>query len=189
MISTSLGTEERLSRELDGWVAAYKEEYTFMRKYYPKISVPRLRILSALPICNYRSNTTQMYVILSFYHRRLTYVCRITAYLRLVVLAAAFQHALKRGLSRQCDVFKRALDAAKMVISIMVERLYPTGHLRFAMEANFLYVAYAAAFLTNVRGYRWFASLRLFTIFSFSCCDPNSSLSLMRDSSVRSYSS
>ncbi|KAF9453200.1 hypothetical protein P691DRAFT_801540 [Macrolepiota fuliginosa MF-IS2] len=118
MIAASLETEEKLSRELDGWVAAYKEEYTFM----------------PLPICSYRSNTSQL----------------ITAYLRLVVLAAAFQHALKRGMSRQCGIFKRALEAAKMVISIMVERLYPTGHLRFAMEANFLYVAYAAAFLANL---------------------------------------
>ncbi len=67
------------------------------------------------------------------------------------MLAAAFKHALKNGLSRHCDVFKKAVDIAKTVISIMVERLYPTGHLRFAMEANFLYVAYAAAFLTNVR--------------------------------------
>jgi hypothetical protein len=75
---------------------------------------------------------------------------RITAYLRLVVLAAAFQHGLKRGLSRRSEVFVKAFDAAKMVISIMVERLYPTSHLRYAMEANFLYVAYAAAFLTNV---------------------------------------
>lgn len=75
---------------------------------------------------------------------------RITAYLRLVVLAAAFQHGLKRGLSRRSEVFVKAFEAAKMVISIMVERLYPTSHLRYAMEANFLYVAYAAAFLTNV---------------------------------------
>ncbi|EKM82737.1 hypothetical protein AGABI1DRAFT_53161, partial [Agaricus bisporus var. burnettii JB137-S8] len=118
IIATSLQTEQRLTQELDTWVAAYKEEYTH----------------NPLPICNYRSNTTQM----------------ITAYLRLVVLAAAFQHGLKRGLSRQSDVFIKAFDAAKMVISIMVERLYPTGYLRYAMEANFLYVAYAAAFLTNL---------------------------------------
>lgn len=118
LIIDCLRTEEVLARELDIWVTAYKEEFTFM----------------PLPICNYRSNTTQM----------------ITAYLRLVVLAAAFRHALKRGMSRNCEVFKRALAAAKTVISFMVERLYPTGHLRYAMEANFLYVAYAAAFLINL---------------------------------------
>jgi hypothetical protein len=75
---------------------------------------------------------------------------RITAYLRLVVLTAAFQRALKHGMSRQSEVFKNALDAAQTVISFMVERLYPTGYLRYAMEANFVYVSYAAAFLTNV---------------------------------------
>jgi len=32
----------------------------------------------------------------------------------------------------------------------MVENLYPTGNLRFAMEATFLYVSFAAAFLINV---------------------------------------
>jgi hypothetical protein len=53
-------------------------------------------------------------------------------------------------MTRQSGVFKKALDAAKMVISIMIERLYSAGHLRYAMEAHFLYVAYAAAFLTNV---------------------------------------
>lgn len=37
-----------------------------------------------------------------------------------------------------------------MVIQIMVERLYPTGNLRYALDANFLYVAFAAAFLVNV---------------------------------------
>ncbi|KAJ3573975.1 hypothetical protein NP233_g2078 [Leucocoprinus birnbaumii] len=118
LVADCLQTEEVLAKELDMWVARYKEEFTFM----------------PLPICSYRSNTTQM----------------ITAYLRLVVLATAFRHALKRGMSRNCEVFKRALSAAKSIISIMVERLYPTGHLRYAMEAHFLYVAYAAAFLINL---------------------------------------
>ncbi|THU99310.1 hypothetical protein K435DRAFT_751881 [Dendrothele bispora CBS 962.96] len=90
--------------------------------------------LNPLQICAYRGNTTQM----------------ITAYLRLVVLASAFQHVVKSGISRDCDLLKRSIDAARMVIQIMAERLYPTGHLKFAMEANFLYVAFAAAYLVNL---------------------------------------
>ncbi|KAF8894525.1 fungal-specific transcription factor domain-containing protein [Infundibulicybe gibba] len=87
-----------------------------------------------LPICAYRGNTTQM----------------IAAYLRLVVLAAGFQHADKASLFRGSEIVSKSMDAARTVIQIMVERLYPTGNLRFAMEANFLYVSFAAAFLINL---------------------------------------
>ncbi|KAF9264819.1 hypothetical protein L218DRAFT_986810 [Marasmius fiardii PR-910] len=87
-----------------------------------------------LPICLYRGNTTQM----------------ITAYLRLVVLAVGFQHAFKSGISSHSEVLKRSVEAAATVIQIMIERLYPTGDLRYAMEAHFLYVAYAAAYLVNL---------------------------------------
>lgn len=75
---------------------------------------------------------------------------RITAYLRLVVLAFAFQHSVKIGLSRDSPVLTMSIDAAQTVIKIMIERLYPTGNLRFAMEANFVCVSFAAAFLINV---------------------------------------
>lgn len=87
-----------------------------------------------LLICAYRGNTTQM----------------ITAYLRLVVLAVGFQYAVKSGVSRDSEIFKQSVDAARSVIQITVERLYPTGHLRYAMEANFLYVSFAAAYLVNL---------------------------------------
>jgi len=87
-----------------------------------------------LPICAYRGNTTQM----------------ITSYLRLVVLAVGFQHAVKSGFSRDSELVSKSIQAAREVIQIMAERLYPTGNLRFAMEANFLYVTFAAAFLINL---------------------------------------
>jgi len=86
-----------------------------------------------LPICAYRGNTTQM----------------ITSYLRLVVLAVGFQHAVRLGFSRDSELVSKSVQAAREVIQIMAERLYPTGNLRFAMEANFLYVSFAAAFLIN----------------------------------------
>ncbi|KAJ3726150.1 fungal-specific transcription factor domain-containing protein [Lentinula raphanica] len=85
-------------------------------------------------LCYYRANTTEM----------------ITAYLRLVVLATGFQDAFKSGLSRDSGILKRSIDAARTVIQIMVERLYPTGHLKYAMEANFLYVSFSAAYLLNL---------------------------------------
>ncbi|KAG6878741.1 hypothetical protein C0993_011556 [Termitomyces sp. T159_Od127] len=87
-----------------------------------------------IPICAYRGNTTQM----------------ITAYLRLVVLTVGFQHAFKSGFSEDSEILLKSIKAAREVIQIMVERLYPTGNLRFAMGANFLYVSFAAAFLINL---------------------------------------
>ncbi|RDB21455.1 Protein priB [Hypsizygus marmoreus] len=90
--------------------------------------------LHPLPICEYRGYTTRM----------------ITAYLRLVVLAVGFQHAAKSEFSRDSELVLKSIQAAREVIQIMVVRLFPTGNLRFAMEANFLYVSYAAAFLINL---------------------------------------
>ncbi|KAG6879520.1 hypothetical protein C0992_001853 [Termitomyces sp. T32_za158] len=87
-----------------------------------------------IPICNYRGNTTQL----------------ITAYLRLVVLTVGFQHAVKSGLSKDSEILQKSIKAAREVIQIMAERLFPTGHLRFAMGAHFLYVSFAAAFLINL---------------------------------------
>jgi hypothetical protein len=78
----------------------------------------------------------------------------ITAYLRLVILADGFQHATKRGLSRDSDILRLSIDAARTVIQIALNRLYPTGNLKFAMEANWLYISFASAFLVNVRALR-----------------------------------
>lgn len=89
-----------------------------------------------------------MYLFIAIQSPLITF--RITAYLRLVVLAVGFQYAVKSGVSPESEVFKQSIDAARSVIQITIERLYPTGHLRYAMEANFLYVSFAAAYLVNV---------------------------------------
>ncbi|KAJ7156049.1 fungal-specific transcription factor domain-containing protein [Mycena crocata] len=91
-------------------------------------------IAHPLPICAYRANTTQM----------------IAAYLRLVILADGFQHATKQGISRDSDILRLSIDAARTVIRIALDKLHPTGNLRYAMDANFLYVSFAAAFLVNL---------------------------------------
>ncbi|KAF8163242.1 fungal-specific transcription factor domain-containing protein [Crassisporium funariophilum] len=87
-----------------------------------------------LPIFSYRANTTQM----------------LTSYLKLVVLLVGFQSAKKEDLHRHSQILLLSIDAARTVIQIMLERLYPTGYLRFAVEANFVYVSFAAAFLINL---------------------------------------
>lgn len=68
------------------------------------------------------------------------------------MLAVGFQHSAntQAGLRKDSAIVRKSIHAAREVIQIMVERLYPTGNLRFAMQANFLYVSFAAAFLINV---------------------------------------
>jgi transcriptional regulatory protein LEU3 len=68
------------------------------------------------------------------------------------VLAIGFERIAntQTGLGRDLAVVFKSIQAAREVIQIMVERLYPTGNLQFAMEAHFLYVSFAAAFLLNV---------------------------------------
>lgn len=56
-------------------------------------------------------------------------------------------------LSRDSEILIKSVDAARSVIQIANERLYPSGYLRYAMESNFLYMSFAAAFLINVREY------------------------------------
>lgn len=59
----------------------------------------------------------------------------------------------------------KSIDAARSVIEIIIERLAPTGYLRYAMDANFLYVSFAAAFLINVIAFSRFRHTRAY----FSC--------------------
>ncbi|KAJ7774748.1 fungal-specific transcription factor domain-containing protein [Mycena metata] len=106
--------------------------------------VDRDHIIHPLPICIYRANTTQM----------------ITAYLRLLILADGFQHATKQGLSRDSDILRLSIDAARTVIQIALDRLYPTGNLKFAMEANWVYISFASAFLVNLLRPRFLPLLR-----------------------------
>ncbi|KZT28474.1 hypothetical protein NEOLEDRAFT_1058377 [Neolentinus lepideus HHB14362 ss-1] len=90
------------------------------------------------PICRYRGNTTRL----------------IAAYSRLVVLAHTFQLGLKKGLKRENYIVRESIAVAQLVLQIMINDMYPvvypTRMLRFSMEAHFLYVAYAAAFLLNL---------------------------------------
>lgn len=87
------------------------------------------------------------------------------------MLAVGFQHSIKHGLTRDTEVVIKSIDAARTVIQIMIERLYPTGYLRYAMQANFLYVSFAAAFLINVSEPKiWEARIKV----TVSYCAPNS---------------
>ncbi|KAH7923853.1 hypothetical protein BV22DRAFT_552895 [Leucogyrophana mollusca] len=64
----------------------------------------------------------------------------IAAYMRLAVLSQAFQHGSR----------SEASSASYVSHEVMVQRLYPTGRLRYALESQFLFAAFAAAFLLNL---------------------------------------
>jgi hypothetical protein len=136
------------------WVEAYAEEYTYLRMTDPLCHIAFLIAFSALAICAYRADTTQLFanIFVSAQNSTHRYMFRIASYLRLVVLAVGFQHTANTqvGLRRDSAVVLKSVHAAREVIQIMVERLYPTGNLSFALQANFLYVSFAAAFLINV---------------------------------------
>ncbi|KAG6818170.1 hypothetical protein H0H87_000075 [Tephrocybe sp. NHM501043] len=86
-----------------------------------------------LPICAYRGNTSQMYISHCFLSEQAN---------------TPIKDYIVPAFSRSGGWI--STRAAREVIQIMVERLYPTGNLRFAMGANFLYVSFAAAFLINL---------------------------------------
>ncbi|KAF4614734.1 hypothetical protein D9613_003000 [Agrocybe pediades] len=127
IVAAAINTQGILAREMDIWKDIYNEEYLYL----------------PLPICNYRSNTSQL----------------IAAYLRLCVLTVGFQKMKAEDLRPDSEILVKCIDAARSVLQIAIERLYPTGYMRYAMEANFLYVAFAAAFLINLLRPRYLSLL------------------------------
>ncbi|KAF8902075.1 hypothetical protein CPB84DRAFT_1746799 [Gymnopilus junonius] len=75
---------------------------------------------------------------------------RTSAYLRLVVLMAGFQKTQAEDLRPDSEILVKSIEAARSVIQVTLERLYPTGCLRYALQSSFLYISFAAAFLINL---------------------------------------
>lgn len=71
-------------------------------------------------------------------------------YSRLVMFSFGFQQAVERGLQRDDMFFQRCFEAACAVITTVVDRLAPTGYLRFAPDGHFIFVSFAAAFLLKL---------------------------------------
>ncbi|PPQ75279.1 hypothetical protein CVT26_015270 [Gymnopilus dilepis] len=87
-----------------------------------------------LPMSGFKIDTVQM----------------TTIYLRLVVLTAGFQKTKADDLKPDSEILLKSIDAARSLIQLTLERLYPTGYLRYAMQTNFVYITFAAAFLINL---------------------------------------
>ncbi|TFL07626.1 fungal-specific transcription factor domain-containing protein, partial [Pterulicium gracile] len=132
VVATSLEYEERIARMMEHWVCVYAQE----SNHTGRCSTPNPSWSTysyQTDIDKYRGNTTQL----------------IAAYLRLVILSNGFQRAFKKGMSRDQPIVMQSMQTANAVIDIMVNTLYPAGHLRYGMEAHFLYVSFAAGFLIN----------------------------------------
>jgi len=71
-------------------------------------------------------------------------------YSRLVMFSFGFQHAVQKGLLREDVFFQRCFEAACGCITTMVDRLAPTGYLRFAPDAHFVFASFASAFLLKL---------------------------------------
>ncbi|KAF8579154.1 hypothetical protein K439DRAFT_1360225 [Ramaria rubella] len=74
----------------------------------------------------------------------------IVNYSRLVMFSFGFQHAVQRGLRREDIFFQRCFDAACAVITTVVDRLAPTGYMRFAPDGHFIFSSFASAFLLKL---------------------------------------
>jgi transcriptional regulatory protein LEU3 len=62
------------------------------------------------------------------------------------------EHAAKAGLNRLkgSSIFRESADAALGVIHLAVDRLHPTGLMRYTAPVSFFYMTFAAAYLINV---------------------------------------
>ncbi|KAI0818535.1 hypothetical protein BC629DRAFT_1587894 [Irpex lacteus] len=74
----------------------------------------------------------------------------ISSYMRLLVLSVGFQYAVKKGITRESYVLQQSMVMARSAIQTVIDHLYPSGFLSWALEANFLYMAFSAAFLLNL---------------------------------------
>ncbi|KIP09516.1 hypothetical protein PHLGIDRAFT_317160 [Phlebiopsis gigantea 11061_1 CR5-6] len=74
----------------------------------------------------------------------------VSSYLRLVILSVGFQYSLKTGLSRNDYILQQSFTVAQSTIDTVINLLFPSGLLSWAMDANFLYMAFSAGFLLNL---------------------------------------
>ncbi|KIK64122.1 hypothetical protein GYMLUDRAFT_40371 [Collybiopsis luxurians FD-317 M1] len=75
----------------------------------------------------------------------------LVAYSRLVMFSFGFQQAYQRGIRPGDDLFfTKCLEAAKGVIRNMVEKLAPSGYLRYSADGHFIFASFASAFLLKL---------------------------------------
>ncbi|KAF5391201.1 hypothetical protein D9757_003162 [Collybiopsis confluens] len=76
---------------------------------------------------------------------------RLVGYSRLVMFSFGFQQAYQRGIQSGDDLFfTKCLEAAKSVLHNMVDKLAPSGYLRYSADGHFIFASFASAFLLKL---------------------------------------
>ncbi|KAJ3931253.1 MAG: putative fungal-specific transcription factor [Lentinula lateritia] len=75
----------------------------------------------------------------------------LVGYSRLVMFSFGFQQGYQRGGIQPGDIFfTKCLEAAKSVIRNMIEKLAPSGYMRFSADGHFTFASFASAFLMKL---------------------------------------
>ncbi|KAG7085553.1 hypothetical protein E1B28_003110 [Marasmius oreades] len=75
----------------------------------------------------------------------------LVAYSRLVMFSFGFQQAYHRGVQPGDNIFlTKCLEAAKGVITCLVDTLAPSGYMRYAPDGHFVFASFASAFLLKL---------------------------------------
>ncbi|KAH7879353.1 fungal-specific transcription factor domain-containing protein [Lentinula edodes] len=75
----------------------------------------------------------------------------LVGYSRLVMFSFGFQQGYQRGRIQPGDIFfTKCLEAAKSVIRNMIEKLAPSGYMRFSADGHFTFASFASAFLMKL---------------------------------------
>ncbi|GJE87173.1 Zn(II)2Cys6 transcription factor [Phanerochaete sordida] len=151
---------------LCGYAELLQDMLRFRRQVGPMSALPD-RFREGFDIVSHSIEFDKQFVeLISFWRERLEgdpnvklcpvirYRCHnfrmIASYLRLVILSVGFQYRLKQGLTRGDYIVEESVKVAKDGIRTVIELLWPSGFLSWAMEANFLYMAFCAGFLLNL---------------------------------------
>ncbi|KAH8813808.1 fungal-specific transcription factor domain-containing protein [Flagelloscypha sp. PMI_526] len=75
----------------------------------------------------------------------------LVSYSRLVMFSFGFQQAFQRGMKDEDKVFfTKCLESAKQVIKVFIEKLVPTGYMRYSPDGHFIFASFASAFLLKL---------------------------------------
>ncbi|TCD66046.1 hypothetical protein EIP91_001854 [Steccherinum ochraceum] len=79
------------------------------------------------------------------------FLCVLTGYARLVMYSFGFQQAYRRGVQGRDQVFlDKCYQYATTVVTYMVDKLAPSGYMRFSPDGHFVFATFASAFLLKL---------------------------------------
>lgn len=73
------------------------------------------------------------------------------SYSRLVMFSFGFEQAFRRGISeRDGYFFSKSAEAAKNVVECLIDKLVPSGYIRYSPDGHFVFASFASAFLLKL---------------------------------------